>query len=352
MPLPPLPSARIDADIPGVDAPATAAALAHLARAEAALHRGRVVRTLAMPLLLAAVVTAGAPGLYRVQPGDTASEIALRYGTSTAALVQANHLRGNGNLIYAGTTLRIPGGGSSSSGSSAGRSSTSSGGGATGSYRVGVGDTLSGVGARFGVDWRTIARQNHIGRPYLIRIGQTLRVPGAGGTSGSPSFTQAERTFAGRTYALRTVSSAAINRRALARTGVPSRDATRDLIIDTSHAYGVDANLALAVAWMESGWSQRSVSVANAIGVMQLLPSTGEWMSTIVGRDLNIMLAKDNVVGGVVLLKVLRGMTSNDWHAVAGYYQGVASVREHGMFRDTRRYVHTIMALRTRFARG
>jgi hypothetical protein len=34
---------------------------------------------------------------------------------------------------------------------------------------------------------------------------------------------------------------------------------------------------------------------------------------------------------------------------VGGYYQGLKSVRERGMFRDTKAYVANILALRKRF---
>lgn len=48
------------------------------------------------------------PGRYHVvQPGETLYSIALRYGTTTAAIVVANDLA-NPNLIYAGQTLLIP----------------------------------------------------------------------------------------------------------------------------------------------------------------------------------------------------------------------------------------------------
>jgi hypothetical protein len=51
----------------------------------------------------------------------------------------------------------------------------------------------------------------------------------------------------------------------------------------------------------------------------------------------------------VVLLKVLRQTANSDRQAVAGYYQGLRSVRERGMFPDTKRYVDNVMALRARF---
>lgn len=46
-------------------------------------------------------------------------------------------------------------------------------------YTVRAGDTLSGIGVRFGVDWREIVTANGIVDPGLIYPGQRLTIPGA-----------------------------------------------------------------------------------------------------------------------------------------------------------------------------
>ena len=38
--------------------------------------------------------------------------------------------------------------------------------------------------------------------------------------------------------------------------------------------------------------------------------------------------------------------------AIAGYYQGLSSVRDRGMFDDTKQYVENVQALRGRFGGG
>ncbi|HET7530398.1 MAG TPA: LysM peptidoglycan-binding domain-containing protein, partial [Mycobacteriales bacterium] len=97
--------------------------------------------------LLAVAVTASASGitLYRIKPGDTLSDIAARYHTSVAELVRLNNLPGNGNLIYAGHTLKIPGG-SHASGRSTRR--------VTSVYVVRPGDSLYAIAAREHASWR------------------------------------------------------------------------------------------------------------------------------------------------------------------------------------------------------
>ena len=43
-------------------------------------------------------------------------------------------------------------------------------------YTVRRGDTLSGIGARFGVDWRRLASINEIANANLILPGQTIKL--------------------------------------------------------------------------------------------------------------------------------------------------------------------------------
>jgi soluble lytic murein transglycosylase-like protein len=125
----------------------------------------------------------------------------------------------------------------------------------------------------------------------------------------------------------------------------------RRTIVTTARHHGVNPDLALAISWQESGWQQRRVSSAQALGAMQVLPSTARWMSTYVGKRLNPRDLQHNVTAGVVLIKVLRSQARRKV-AVAGYYQGLAGVRRHGMYRDTKRYVANVVALQERIAGG
>jgi LysM repeat protein len=299
----------------------------------------RIARTIGAPLLLAGLVTAGSPGwgLYTVKSGDTLSDIAARYDTTVARLVQVNKLPGNGNLIFAGTDLRVPG--------------ASGGGGGSRSHLVVRGDTLSGIASRYGVSQEAVARANDIPSSNIVVLGTTLRIPGAGSGSGGGggSTSSGGNTFAGRTYSDSVVSAADRNRAALARRGVPSREGMRSIIAARARANGVDPALALAVSYQESGWNQRAVSVANAVGAMQVIPTTTDWISGVVGRRLNPRDPQDNATTGVVLLKILTQSASSERQAIAGYYQGLRSVRERGMYPDTKRYVANVLALKARF---
>ena len=44
-------------------------------------------------------------------------------------------------------------------------------------YTVKSGDTLSAIGAKFGVSWQEIAKVNNIDNPDLIYPGQTFKIP-------------------------------------------------------------------------------------------------------------------------------------------------------------------------------
>jgi soluble lytic murein transglycosylase-like protein len=94
----------------------------------------------------------------------------------------------------------------------------------------------------------------------------------------------------------------------------------------------------------------REVSPVDAIGAMQVMPYTGQFLaSEVVHRSLDLYDAGDNVTAGVALLSVLTHEASSPRQAVAGYYQGLQSVRDHGMFVSTKQYVANVMALRERF---
>ena len=91
--------------------------------------------------------------------------------------------------------------------------------------------------------------------------------------------------------------------------------------------------------------NHRAVSPAYAIGAMQVIPSSGEWASALIGRELNLLDPQDNVTAGVVIMRALQRSASSGDDAIGGYYQGLASVRQHGMFEDTQRYVRNIRHL-------
>lgn len=101
--------------------------------------------------------------VYTIQSGDTLSEIAERFGTTTQALTALNGIS-NPNLIYAGQRILIPG---SNAGGGSGNSFM---------YTIQSGDTLSEIAERFGTTTQRLAALNGISNPNLIYAGQVIRV--------------------------------------------------------------------------------------------------------------------------------------------------------------------------------
>ena len=118
---------------------------------------------------------------YVVQPGDSLSMIALSYGVSVDALVQANGLP-SADLIWVGQRLVITGRSATS-----GRAQ-----GATAVYTVKPGDTLASIARSLGVSQTALAGVNNIANPDLLWIGQRLAIPGPPDTSALPPLAGAQ----------------------------------------------------------------------------------------------------------------------------------------------------------------
>ena len=126
----------------------------------------------------------------------------------------------------------------------------------------------------------------------------------------------------------------------------------RQLVAATARRHGVSPSLAVAVAYHESGFQQRVVSGVNAIGVMQVLPSTGRVIARQHGVRLDLLDTQDNITAGVLLLRQLVRTTGTVDRALAGYYQGAGSIARQGILPQTRDYIRSITLLRARFTSG
>ncbi|MBO0920960.1 LysM peptidoglycan-binding domain-containing protein [Cellulomonas sp. zg-ZUI222] len=298
----------------------------------------------------AAPAPAAAPasgGTYTVQRGDTVSAVAARHGTTVAAVVAANGLDARA-FVRAGQTLTIPG--ADAPRPAAPQAATAQPAAAGAAYTVRSGDTVSAIAARHGTTVQAVVAANGLDARATIRAGQQLTVPGAGAAPQAAPATQlVGNTFAGRTYSSGVVDAANQNKRTLLASGAPSRADMQAKVAATARAMGVDPALAQAVAHQESGFDHTAVSPANAIGTMQVIPSSGEWASQLVGRQLNLLDPDDNVVAGVAILRSLVRTSDDLPSAIASYYQGAGSVKRNGMYADTRRYVANVQTLMTRF---
>jgi soluble lytic murein transglycosylase-like protein len=130
-------------------------------------------------------------------------------------------------------------------------------------------------------------------------------------------------------------------------TGPPaSRDAIRASIDRWARFYGVDPRLARALGWMESGFQQDVVSSVGALGVMQLLPETWEFVDTVLLGFKTPRTYDGNVRAGMRYLRwQLDEFGGNVRLALAGWYQGARAVRERGLYRETKVFVRVVLSL-------
>lgn len=305
--------------------------------------------------------TAAAAGgsVYTVKSGDTLGAIAARLGVKLSEVFGWNGLN-LGSIIYPGQQIKI-GGSTAAPAPSAPAApapvapASTPAAPAPGSYTIKSGDTLSGIAARNGVKLADVLSANRLTMSSIIYPGQKLALPG---TSIAPASTPpaatvtplVPSTFLGFTYPAAVVNSANENKALLNASPVPSREEMKAIVADTARRMGVDPSLALAFAYQESGFNHRSVSPANAIGTMQVIPSSGEWASDLVGRPLNLLDPYDNVTAGVAIIRQLVRTSEDLDTAIAGYYQGQYSVSKYGMYDDTKLYVASIKAHQKTFS--
>ena len=257
-------------------------------------------RWLALPVALTlgfappAAFVGAAPGVHAVQSGETLSEIAEEYGLPVAELAAINGIA-NPDRVFAGSVLRLSGDGATTG------ERTASGIG----YRVGAGDTLGAIANAYGTTTDELLLANpEVTDPDFLVEGQVLRLPGA-------------------------------------------PNAIAALLTTTANEYGIAPSLLQAIAWQESGWQQGIVSSAGAVGVMQVLPTTGAWVaSDLVGAPLDTAgSAADNITAGAALLAWLIEQTGDVDLALACYVQGQGSIASSGVFPETWQYVANVRAI-------
>ncbi|WP_404285748.1 LysM peptidoglycan-binding domain-containing protein [Glutamicibacter arilaitensis] len=288
---------------------------------------------------------------YTVKSGDTLGGIAAKHNMSLSALLGKNDI-GAGKHIYPGDKL-IVSGGSSSSNNTEKKSEPKQSGNST--YTVKSGDTLGGIAGQHNMKLSALLNLNpQVSTQSPLKIGEKLKISGSSvkpnGNVEKKKDRKIGNTFEGRTYPDATVNDANQNKDYLDSVSVPSRDEMKAMIRSTANSMGVDPALAMAHAMQESGFNMRAVSPANALGVMQVIPSTGEWMSSRLGQDLNLLKPQDNVTAGVATIRFNLDNTDSLDNAIASYYQGLGGVRKYGMFEDTKRYVASVKSLMKQYS--
>ena len=182
-------------------------------------------------------------------------------------------------------------------------------------YVVRAGDNLTEIARRFGTSVPALASANHIDPAKPIVIGARLKVPAR---PAAPSL-------------------------------VAQQGNVRGILDAWSSRLGVDVHLVRALAWMESGYQTRLVSSSGAVGVLQTLPSTREYVETVLlGRAAPHTVDGDVEIGVAYLKHLLDVFHGDERLALAGWYQGERAVRTHGLYTVTTPFVDDVLALRER----
>lgn len=208
------------------------------------------------------------------------------------------------------------------------------------SYVVKPGDTASGLAVRFHAWTAELISHNHLNSSGALRVGQRIVIPVVkkGARNGGDD-TGDRGGGKGRTAQMWQHPDG-------------DREKVRRVIAGAARHHDVDPHLALAISWQESGWQMGVVSSANAIGAMQVLPSTARWMENYAGRRLNLRKLGDNATAGVLLLRVLSDHTHRRTHKIGAYYQGLGAVQRHGLYEETKAYVGNVEAIKRRLEDG
>jgi soluble lytic murein transglycosylase-like protein len=186
---------------------------------------------------------------------------------------------------------------------------------------VKAGESLTEISGRFHTTIAILARLNHLDPARPLLIGTVLRLP------------TVEHTVS-VTPAAATVTDAA---------------SVRASLDHWAAYYGVDPRLARALAWMESGYNNSLVSSVGARGIMQLLPTTWNYVENVLIGHKITHDADGNVRVGVALLQhLLTVFHGNARLALAGWYQGERAVKQHGLYKVSKTFVADVLALRSR----
>ena len=292
-----------------------------------ALLTGLAVTLVAGPIL--ATVALAADPTVTVRSGDTLTSISKRHDVDIPTLVDLNDLA-NPNRIYAGQRLRVateppPAPAAPPPAPSAAAPRV---------HNVTAGQNLTTIARQYGVSIAAIVQANGIINASRIYAGQRITIPGA--------------------PAAMPLAPAASGMPASMASLVAKRDAVRRMIVEEADRSGVPAAFALAVAWQESGWQQSVVSSAGAVGVMQLMPDTADWIGDVMLRTpVNSSDTRSNVGAGVRLLAHYLDRYDGDRDRVlAAYYQGQWATDHHGIYSVSRPYIASIKVLERIFSGG
>lgn len=115
-----------------------------------------------------------------------------------------------------------------------------------------------------------------------------------------------------------------------------------------SKEHNVDIALVYAIIKVESGFREKVVSHKGAVGLMQVLPSTSDWILSQNGynpSDFDLLKGSDNIFVGTLYLSYLHDRFDNDIEKVVAAYNAGSSRIKNEVWKEieeTRFYVKKV----------
>lgn len=196
-----------------------------------------------------------------------------------------------------------------------------------GVHVVARGETLSAIAKQAGTTVANLAALNALADVNRVRIGTRLMIPLPAPAPPAPS----------------TLDPARIPARLRA---APERQALAGHFEHWAGAYGVPVDLVMGLAWVESGWQNEVISSVGAVGIGQIMPATAAWLSDrVIKEALDVRNPDHNIQMTARYLRWLLDRTGGDVPtALAGYYQGLNSVRTKGVYPVSQTYISAVLA--------
>lgn len=221
-------------------------------------------QTLTLQTAAAAVAPAAAPApaaatTHEVVAGDTVYAIAQKYSTTVDAVLTANGLT-RASVIFPGQSLVISGSSAPQPPAAAPVPAAAPAPASTATHTVVTGDTVFGIAQKYGTTTQTLFTLNGLGPSSIIYPGQKLAVQGAPSPAAQPA--PAPASAGGQ-------QSAALS---------AEQASNAALIIRIGRELGVSDRaiaIALATGMVESGLRNLDWGDRDSLGIFQQRPSTG-----------------------------------------------------------------------------
>ena len=232
-------------------------------RASSAQLHGARVRTAARTsaAVTSARVVVSVPASYVVEPGDTVSDIAGRFGLATASVLAINGLSWS-SLIFPGQRLTLATGAPAVAPTPDTRTND-------GAYTITAGDTISSIAARFGVSTLSVLAANSLGWSSIIYPGQSIVIPGRVGPSAAMSTPESAQPAAAQGEAPASVQPAPASAPAAAPTSAPAAPPAPTVLAGSKYT-------------IVSGDTISGIAERSGISLQQLLDANGLDLSSII----------------------------------------------------------------------